>query len=133
MSLDLLTKISINTIEEFHDILYKKYTEMCDQDCEKEFLQKYHYTQLWKTFNDQGIDHEVINYFFKRLSEDTDYFKLENVNYYFFVDMYIYYLAIMLAIVEYYTDKLTAIEFIECPDKILNIGCYTDDYENEEW
>lgn len=133
MSLDLLTKISINTIEEFHDILYKKYTEMCVQDREKEFLQRYHYTQLWKTFNDQGIDHEVINYFFKRLSEDTDYFKLENVNYYFFVDMYIYYLAIMLAIVEYYTDKLTAIEFIECPDKILNIGCYTDDYENEEW
>lgn len=133
MSLELLTKISINTIEELHDILYKKYTEMCDQDCEKEFLQKYHYTQLWKTFNDQGIDHEVINYFLKRLSEDTDYFKLENVNYYFFVDMYIYYLAIMLAIVEYYTDKLTAIEFINCPDKILNIGCYTSDYENEEW
>ena len=133
MSLDLLTKISIITIEEFHDILYKKYTEMCDQDREKEFLQRYHYTQLWKTFNDQGIDHEVVNYFFKRLSEDTDYFKLENVNYYFFVDMYIYYLALMLAIVEYYTDKLTAIEFIECPDKILNIGCYTDDYENEEW
>ena len=133
MSLDLLTKISINTIEEFHDILYKKYTEMCYKDREKEFLQKYHYAQLWKTFNDQGIDHEVINYFFKRLSEDTDYFKLENVNYYFFVDMYIYYLAIMLAIVEYYTDKLTAIEFINCPDKILNIGCYTDNYENEEW
>lgn len=133
MSLDLLTKISINTIEEFHDILYKKYTEMCDQDREKEFLQRYHYMQLWKTFNDQGIDYEVINYFLKRLSEDTDYFKLENVNYYFFVDMYIYYLAIMLAIVEYYTDKLTAIEFINCPDKILNIGCYTSDYENEEW
>lgn len=133
MSLDLLTKISINTIEEFHDILYNKYTEMCNKDREKEFLQRYHYTQLWKTFNDQGIDHEVVNYFFKRLSEDTDYFKLENVNYYFFVDMYIYYLAIMLTIVEYYTDKLTAIEFIEYPDKILNIGCYTDDHENEEW